>query len=62
MILRANLRYVIVRDKLSLVELSEYPFSEGCLDSFKVYLQESGEDAVLPASVSEKSVKVGMIV
>jgi hypothetical protein len=37
-ILRENLRYVIVSDKLLLVELSEYPFSEGFLYGFKVYL------------------------
>ena len=30
-ILRENLCYVIVRDKLSLMELYEYPFSEGLL-------------------------------
>ena len=35
-ILRENLRHMIVRDKLSLVELREYSFSEGCLDSFEV--------------------------
>ena len=45
-----------------LVELSEYPFSEGFLYGFKVYLREVSEDAVLPVSVSEKSVKVWMIV
>jgi hypothetical protein len=39
---------------------SEYPFSKGFLDSFEVYLQESGEDAVLPVSVSEESVKMRM--
>jgi hypothetical protein len=60
--LRENLCYVIVRDKLSLVKLCEYSFSEGFLDSLEVYLQESGEDAVLPVSVSEYSVKVGVIV
>ena len=60
MILRENLRHVIVSYKLSLVEVCEYPFSEGCLDSFEVYLQESGEDAVLPESVSEESVKMRM--
>ena len=59
-ILRENLRHVIVRDKLSLVKLCEHPFSEGLLDCYKVYLQESGEDAVLPVSVSEESVKMRM--
>jgi len=37
-ILRENLCYVIVRDKLSLVELREDPFSKGLLYGFKVYL------------------------
>ena len=37
-ILRENLRYIIVGDKLSLVELCEYPFSKGLLDWFEVYL------------------------
>jgi hypothetical protein len=36
-ILRENLRHIIVRDELVLVELREYSFSEGCLDSFEVY-------------------------
>jgi hypothetical protein len=57
-ILRETLRHVIVRDKLSFVELCEYPFSEGFLDSFEVYLREPCEYAVLPLSVSEESVKV----
>jgi hypothetical protein len=61
-ILREDLRYVIVSDKLLLVELREDTFSEGILYRFKVYLGEPGEDAVLPVSVCEKSVKVWMIV
>jgi hypothetical protein len=60
MILREDLCYVIVSDRLSLMKLSEYPFSECFLYCFKVYLQESGEDAVLPVSVSEESVKMRM--
>jgi hypothetical protein len=32
------------------------------LDCFEVYHPEPGEDAVLPVSVSEKSVKVWMVV
>jgi hypothetical protein len=62
MILREYLCHVIVRDKLSLVELREYSFSECFLYGFKVYLQEPGEDAVVPISVSEKSVQVRVIV
>ena len=62
MFLREDLRYVIVRDKLLLVELYEHSFSESFLDSFEVYLREACEDAVLPVSVSEKSVKVWMVV
>ena len=62
MILREDLLKVIVSDKLLFVELCEYPFSEGLLDWFEVYLREPSEDAVLPVSVSEKSVKVRMIV
>jgi hypothetical protein len=61
-ILRENLRYVIVSNKLSLVELREYPFSKGFLDCFKVYLRELGEDAVPPVSVSKEPVQVRMIV
>jgi hypothetical protein len=53
MILRQDLRYVIVRDELLLVELSEYSFSEGLLYSFEVYFREVCEDAVLPVTVSE---------
>jgi hypothetical protein len=49
---------VIVRDKLSFVELSEHPFSEGFFDWFEVDLREPGEHAALPVSVSEESVKV----
>jgi hypothetical protein len=60
--LREDLRYVIVRDTLLLVELCEYSFSEGILKRLKVYLREACEDAVLPVSVSEKSVKVWMVV
>jgi hypothetical protein len=35
-VLRQDLRHVIVSDELSLVKLSEYPFSERFLDSFEV--------------------------
>jgi hypothetical protein len=59
-VLRENLRHVIISDELSLVELREYPFSEGILDWFKDNLREPCEDAVLPVSVSEKSVKAWM--
>ena len=55
MILREKLRHIIVRDELVLVELREYSFSEGLFYWFEVYLQESGEDAVLPVTVSEES-------
>jgi hypothetical protein len=55
-ILREDLHYVIVRDELLLVELSEDTFSECILDSFKVYFLEPGEDAVLPVPVGEESV------
>jgi hypothetical protein len=44
------------------VELREYPFSEGFLDWFEVYLRKPCENTVLPVSVSEESVKVWMIV
>jgi hypothetical protein len=40
------------------VQLSEHPVSEGVLDSFEAYLRESCEDAVLPATFSEESVKM----
>ena len=36
-ILRQDLRYVIVRNELLLLELSEYSFSEGFFYSFAVY-------------------------
>ena len=62
MILREYLCHVIVRDKLSLVELREYSFSEGFLDSFEGYLREAREYAVVPVSVSEESMQVRMIV
>jgi hypothetical protein len=38
------------------VELSEYPFSNGFLNCFEVYLREPGEDTVFPVSVNEESV------
>ena len=60
MILRENLRYVIVSDKLSLVKLCEDTVSEGFLDCFEVYHPKPREDAVLPESVSEESVKMRM--
>jgi hypothetical protein len=59
-ILRENLRHVLVSYKLSLVELREYSFSEGCLDCFEVYHPKPREDAVLPVTVSEESVKMRM--
>jgi hypothetical protein len=62
MILRADLRHIIVGDTLLLVRVYEHSFSEGFLDCFKFYLPEPCEDAGLPVSVSERSVKVGMIV
>ena len=52
-ILRENLRHIIFSDKLLLVKLCEYPFSEGILYLFEVYLREPSKDAVLPVSVSE---------
>ena len=58
MILRENLCYVIVRDKLSFVELSEYPFSKRLFDCFEVKLREARGYAVLPVSVRDDSVKV----
>jgi hypothetical protein len=61
-ILRENLRHIIVRDELSLMELREHPLSEGLLNRLEVYLQESGEYAVFPVAVSKQSVKVWMIV
>jgi hypothetical protein len=61
-ILRENLCYVVVRDKLSLVKLCECPFGECFLDCFKDNLREPCEDAVVPVSVSEESVKVRMVV
>ncbi len=60
MFLREDLHYVLVRDQLLLVELSEYSFSKGFLDCFKVNLREACEDAVLPVSVSEESMEVRM--
>jgi hypothetical protein len=61
-ILREDLCCVIVRDKFSLVKLSEYPFSEGLLDCVKVYLSEPCEDTVPPVPVSEESVEMRVIV
>jgi hypothetical protein len=61
-ILGEDLRHVIVRDKLSLMELREYPYGEGILDWFEVYLRERSEYAILPVPVSKESVKVRMIV
>jgi hypothetical protein len=57
-----SVRYVIVREKLLFVELSEYSFSKSFLDSFEVYLAEACEDAILPVPVSEEPVKVWMVV
>ena len=61
-ILRENLRHIIVRDKLLFVELRKYSFGEGFLDWFKGKLREAREYAVLPESVRKESVKVGVIV
>jgi len=55
MILREDLRHIIVIDKLSLVKLCEHSFSECLLDCLEVYHPEPCEDAVLPVSVSEES-------
>jgi hypothetical protein len=52
-LLREDLRYIIVGNQLSLVKLCEDSFSEDFLDCFQVYLRESGEYAVLPVTVSE---------
>jgi hypothetical protein len=60
--LRQDLRHVIVRDKLSFVELCEYPFSEGFLDWFEVDLSEPGEYAVFPVPICQESVKVRVII
>ena len=60
MVLREYLRYVIISDKLSLVKLCEDTVSEGFLDCFEVYHLKPREDAVLPESVSEESVKMRM--
>jgi hypothetical protein len=61
-LLREDLRYIIVSNKLQLVELREYPFSKGLLYGLKVYLSEPCEGAVLPVSVSEESVEMRVIV
>jgi hypothetical protein len=61
-LLREDLRYIIVSNKLQLVELREYPFSEAFLYGYKVYLSEPCEDAVLPVPVSEESVEMRVIV
>jgi hypothetical protein len=61
-VLGEYLRHVIISDKFSLVELSEYSFSEGILGSFKVYFREACEDAIFPVSVSKETVKVRVIV
>jgi hypothetical protein len=61
-ILREDLRHIIVSNKLSLVELSEYSFSKGFLNCFEVYLRELGEDTVFPVSVSEESVQMWMMI
>ncbi len=49
-VLRQDLRHVIVSDELSLMELREYPFSECFLNRFEVYLSESGKYAAIPVS------------
>jgi len=61
-ILGENVRYIIISDELLFMELCEYPFSEGFLDWFEVYLPESAENTIFPIPVSKKSVKVRMIV
>jgi hypothetical protein len=35
------------------MELGEYPFSEGLLDSFEVYLSESAEGTVFPVPICQ---------
>jgi hypothetical protein len=57
-VLRENLRYIIIRDKLLLVELSEHPFSEGLFNGFEDYLGEPGECTVFPVAICQESVKV----
>ncbi len=42
------------------MEPREYPFSEGFLDWFEVYLRKPCENAVLPVSVSKESVEMRM--
>ena len=37
MLMRENLCHVMIRDELSLMELSEPPFCEGLSDCFEVY-------------------------
>jgi hypothetical protein len=61
-VLREDLHYVIVRDKLLLVELCEDSFSKGLLYSFEVYFREACEDAVFPVSVSKESMKMRVVV
>lgn len=55
MILREEMRYIIISDKLLFMKLSEYQFGKGYLYGFKVYLSGPSEDAVLPVSVTKKS-------
>jgi hypothetical protein len=52
-VLRENLRYIIIRDKLLLVELSEHPFSEGLFNGFEGYLSESAEGTVFPVAICQ---------
>ena len=50
--------YVIVSDKLSCMELSEYSLNEGLLNCLEVYLREPGKYAVVPIAVSQEPVKM----
>jgi hypothetical protein len=45
-ILAENLRYIIISDELSPMELREHPLSEGFLNRFEVYLQEPSKTKI----------------
>ncbi len=62
MILRENLRYRIISEELSFVELREHSFPEGLSNRFKVNLWESRKYALSPVAVGKESMKVRMIV
>jgi hypothetical protein len=57
MILREDLHYVIIRDKLLLVELSEDPFNKGFFDSFKVFVRNP---CVSPTNTGPRSWRVAL--